>query len=219
MFDLAGTTVDDGGGAVLRCLVETAREYDLPGTPEELNDLMGLNKREVFGLLAERKLGRDSQEADGLANNALVSFADRIRAAYEKSLAPLPGVEDTFRFLRKRGIKVATDTGFDSEISNMIVERLDWPGRLVDVCVSSSDVPRGRPAPYMIFHAMSLLGVLDVHCVMKIGDSPSDLQEGWNAGCVEVIGVLSGAHTATSLGRVRHTRLIDSVADLPSLFA
>jgi len=55
--------------------------------------------------------------------------------------------------------------------------------------------------------------------VMKVGDSPTDMEEGFNAGCGEVVGVLSGAHTAASLGSYRHTRLIESVADLPALFA
>ncbi len=70
----------------------------------------------------------------------------------------------------------------------------------------------------MIFYAMERLGVLDVRQVMKLGDSPADLDEGSNAGCAEVIGVLSGAHTAVTLGAYRHTRLIQSVADLPALF-
>jgi phosphonatase-like hydrolase len=98
------------------------------------------------------------------------------------------------------------------------MERLNWPGRLIDLAVFSSDVSRGRPAPYMIYRAMEKLAVLDVRKVMKLGDSPADLEEGTNAGCGEVIGVLSGAHTATTLGAYRHTRLIQSVADLPALF-
>lgn len=53
---------------------------------------------------------------------------------------------------------------------------------------------------------------------IKVGGSPADLDEGMNAGCDEVIGVLSGAHTAQSLGRYRHTRLLPSIADLPALF-
>jgi phosphoglycolate phosphatase-like HAD superfamily hydrolase len=70
----------------------------------------------------------------------------------------------------------------------------------------------------MIFHAMERLDIQDVSQVMKIGDSPADLEEGFNAGCGEVIGVLSGAHTAATLGPCRHTRLLASVADLPALF-
>jgi phosphonatase-like hydrolase len=217
VFDLAGTTVQDDG-AVLRCLVETARAHDLPGTPDELNALMGLNKREVFGMLAARRYPAGSPEAEQIADKALETFIAQMSAAYDAHLAPIPGAEETFAFLRARGIKVATDTGFDATIGGLIMQRLDWPGRLIDLAVFSSDVMRGRPAPYMIFRAMERLGVLDVRQVMKVGDSPADLEEGANAGCGEVIGVLSGAHSAATLGPCRHTRLLQSVADLPALF-
>jgi len=218
VFDLAGTTVDDGG-MVLGCFVETVQAYDLQSTPAELNDLMGLNKREVLGMLAGRIYSPGSPEAEQLADDALASFIERMSAAYERNLAPIPGAEETFAFLRARGIKIATDTGFDATIGGLIMQRLQWPERLIDMAITSSDVPRGRPAPYMIFHIMEQLGILDVHQVMKVGDSPADMEEGFNAGCGEVVGVLSGAHTAVSLGSYRHTRLIESVADLPALFA
>jgi len=65
---------------------------------------------------------------------------------------------------------------------------------------------------------MERLDVHDVRRVMKVGDSPADLEEGSNAGCGEVIGVLSGAHSAATLGPCRHTRLLGSVADIPALF-
>jgi phosphonatase-like hydrolase len=218
VFDLAGTTIEDRGGVVLNCLVETARTFELPGTPDELNALMGMNKREVFGMLTAQLYPADETRAAKLADEVLADFIARMRAAYESYLAPMQGAEETFIFLRARGIKVATDTGFDAAIGELIMERLKWPGRLIDLAVYSSDVTRGRPAPYMVFRAMERLGVLDVRRVMKIGDSPADLEEGVNAGCGEVIGVLSGAHTATTLGAYPHTRLIQSVADLPALF-
>jgi phosphonatase-like hydrolase len=218
VFDLAGTTLDDRG-MVLECFVETIRAYDLPSTPEELNDKMGLNKREVLGMLAGRLYPPGSPEAEQLADRAMANFVERMSAAYERDLAPIPGAEDTFAFLRERGIKIATDTGFDATIGGLIMQRLKWTERLIDMAITSSEVPRGRPAPYMIFRIMEQLGIMDVQQVMKVGDSPADMEEGCNAGCGEVVGVLSGAHTATSLGAYRHTRLIESVADLPALFA
>jgi phosphonatase-like hydrolase len=217
VFDLAGTTVDDRG-MVLECFVETVRAYDLPSTPDELNDLMGLNKREVLGMLAGRRYSPGSPEAEQLADKSLAYFIEQMSAAYDRHLAPIPGAEETFAFLHARNIKIATDTGFDATIGGLIMERLKWPGRLIDMAITSSEVPRGRPAPYMIFHTMEHLGILDVHQVMKVGDSPADLEEGFNAGCGEVVGVLSGAHTATTLRTYYHTHLIESVADLPALF-
>ena len=39
VFDLARTTIDDSGGAVLCCLVEEVHAYDLSGSDEELEVL------------------------------------------------------------------------------------------------------------------------------------------------------------------------------------
>jgi len=218
VFDMAGTTVDDSGNRVLESLVMATRTDDLPGSPEELNALMGMNKLEVFRLLANRRLPDEAAEAEQLAQVSLATFIANMLASYEQHVAPIPGAEETFAFLRARGIKIAIDTGFDATIGGLIMRKLNWPGRLVDTVVFSSDVPRGRPAPYLIFRAMERLDILDVRKVIKLGDSPADLEEGYNAGCSEVIGVLSGAHTTATLSSHYHTRLIPSVADLPALF-
>ena len=79
------------------------------------------------------------------------------------------------------------------------------------------DVTTGRPAPYMIFHAMEALAVTDVARVLVAGDTPRDLQAGINSGAAYVVGVLSGASDADELGAHRHTHLLSSVAELPAL--
>ena len=83
--------------------------------------------------------------------------------------------------------------------------------------ISSSDVPQGRPAPFMIFRAMEAAGVPDVRQVINIGDTSLDLQAGTNAGVRGVVGVLTGAHGEARLQREPHTHIIASVGDLPVL--
>jgi beta-phosphoglucomutase-like phosphatase (HAD superfamily) len=97
-------------------------------------------------------------------------FADfnaQMHTIYQQNAAPIPGAEETFAFLRSRGIKIATDTGFDTDLGSVIMQRLNWPGRLIDLAVYSSDVRQGRPAPYMIFHAMEQLCVLGMLLVVR----------------------------------------------------
>ncbi len=59
--------------------------------------------------------------------------------------------------------------------------------------------------------------VSEVGRVLVAGDTPNDLAAGRNAGAGFVVGVLTGAATAAELGGHRHTHLLRSVADLPSL--
>ena len=70
---------------------------------------------------------------------------------------------------------------------------------LIDVTVTSDEVKRGRPQPDMVFKAMQELGLKDAKRVAKVGDTPSDLEEGVNAGCGAVIGVTAGSLNAPSV--------------------
>jgi len=77
-------------------------------------------------------------------------------------------------------------------------------------------VQEGRPAPYLIFHAMESTGVSSVHRVATVGDTAVDLRAAYNAGVRCNVGVLSGAHTREQLEREPHTQLLATVAELPN---
>jgi phosphoglycolate phosphatase len=70
----------------------------------------------------------------------------------------------------------------------------------------------------MIFRAMEATGVADVHAVLNVGDTVSDLQAAHNAGVAVSVGVLSGAHKREQLEREPYTHLLNSIADLPKLW-
>jgi len=70
---------------------------------------------------------------------------------------------------------------------------------MVDTWISAAQVSDGRPYPYMVHRLMEQAGVADVSSVAKFGDTVNDVKEGRNAGCGLVVGVLSGADTASQL--------------------
>ena len=88
----------------------------------------------------------------------------------------------------------------------------------LDVVVCNEDVPRGRPAPYMVFRAVEWTGCECVHRVAVVGDTVSDLQAADNAGVRWCIGVLSGAHSKIQLKSCPNSEIICSVKELPSIF-
>jgi phosphonatase-like hydrolase len=121
--------------------------------------------------------------------------------------------------LRKRGIRLALNTGFDRETTGLLLEALGWADGIVDAVVCGDDVTQGRPAPYLIFHAMEAAGVSDVRRVANVGDTILDLQAGYNAGVRWNVGVLSGAHHRQKLESAPHTHVIPSVAELISIWS
>jgi phosphonatase-like hydrolase len=229
MFDLSGTTVYDDTG-VRDCLFQAAQEYKLTTTKEEILYHMGTNKIHLYQFLIARQMGKKIEiedfekikdpETHALAIKVFDRYQEIMMDYYRKQLKPIPGAVDAFRWCHKHGIKVATDTGFHRMITDAIMDGLGWVrDGLVDLSVDVEHIPGeiGRPAPFMIFHAMTMLNIQSVHEVIKIGDTPADMLEGWNAGCRGVVGVLSGPRPVTDWGRYRHTHVIPSVADLPAL--
>lgn len=216
VLDMAGTTIDDGQ-AVYRVLEETVVAHGGAPSEADIARWHGAAKHEALrALLTPADGAPPTYEA--LA--AIVDdFRSRLAAAYaDRPPVPLPGIPEALDTLRRNGIRVALSTGFDRDIVGSLLAALGWEGdAMADAIVCGSDVRAGRPAPYMIFHAMEQLGIHDVGRVLVAGDTPRDLQAGTNAGAGLVVGVLSGAGTKEDLSAHAHTHLLPSVADLPSL--
>lgn len=213
IFDMAGTTVKDAGH-VADAFLNALREHGLEVTPEQLSRVRGASKREaVLHFIPE------GAERVRRAETVYNSFRERLARLYDAGgVEPIAGAEETFRRLKHRGIRVALNTGFDREITGLLLSALGWERGVVDAVVCGDDVRRGRPAPDLIFGAMEATGLKDARRVMNVGDTVLDLRAGQNA-CVRWnVGVLSGAHGPELLEREPHTHLIDSVASLNGLW-
>ncbi len=215
-FDIVGTLIEDTG-VIVRSFSQAFELKGIPASEEAIQQLRGAAKRDVIRHFVSERHGQNSH-ADDVVEEIYQTFKRMLEENYKNnSVKPIPGAEDTLDWLRGRGILIATTTGFYREVRDLILGKLGWDGSFFDCNLCSDDVPRGRPAPYMIFQCMSRLNVLDVNRVIAIGDTPLDMQAGCNAGCGGVIGVLTGAHGIETLGMTRHTHIIPSIASLPTL--
>jgi phosphonatase-like hydrolase len=210
IFDIAGTIITDRG-EVVHAFGSALKEHGIPYTDAELAEWKGTSKREVIW----RFVSRDGSAGDDRVEKIYADFRDILEQHYrDGGVEAIPGAAQTFAWLRERGVRIVTTTGFYREVTDLILERTGWRD-LFAANITSSDVSMGRPAPYMIFRAMEAAGVRSVQEVVNIGDTPLDLQAGTNAGVREVIGVLTGLHGRPRLEREPHTALLPSVAELP----
>lgn len=218
VFDIAGTTVHDGD-AVATCLRQALHAVAASAfTRDEVNEFMGISKRVAITHLLEKRLGR--RPHDALVAGVLQNFEGRMLDYYRTSpdVAEVDGAAAVFAGLREQGAKIALDTGFGRQIADVLLKRLGWlDSGMIDATVTIDEVAAGRPAPDMVYRAMEMTGVPDISRVVKVGDTPSDLHEGTNAGCGLVVGVTAGSHTAAQLRIHPHSALIESVRDLPAL--
>lgn len=214
VFDMAGTTVKDNDN------VHTAlqKAFDIEGIPvsrNEVNDVMGYPKPVAIRDLL--KLRGYPNPEEPFVQQIFKNFQEEMVNfyAHDPQVREIEGVSKLFALLRKHQIKVGIDTGFDRRIADTILKRLGWQEKgLIDVSITSDEVPRGRPYPDMIFRAMELTDVSFSEQVAKVGDTASDLQQGTAARCKYVVGVTTGAFTREALAREPHTHIIDQLSDL-----
>lgn len=216
VFDMAGTTIEHGD-QVLRAFETALKKNEVPATEGEIKDRMGASKREVIRFFVERCCG-GREVATKLVERVYSDFGQTLKEYYSNGGArPIAGAEETFDWLHSRGVKVALTTGFDRSVADTLLEAVGWESEIIDASVCSDEVVQGRPAPFLIFRAMERTEVVDTNQVIAVGDTVLDLQAGDNAGVRGVVGVLSGSHDLERLGKVRHTHILPSVADLPRL--
>ncbi|ABM06511.1 phosphonatase-like hydrolase [Pseudarthrobacter sp. PvP004] len=216
--DMAGTTIDEHGDvyvALARCVEETG----VTTTPEAVQEWMGADKVEAITALIQAGGGTADPAT---ISAAFVRFKELLVELYDANPpVALEGVEEAFRDLRSKGVKVALTTGFSRDVAEPLLERLGWSvhdDNLLDAVVCSDEVAAGRPAPHMIHRAMELTGVQDVRAVIAAGDTVNDLAAANNAG-VTAVGVLTGKLDREALAAHPHHHILDGVKDIPALLS
>jgi phosphonatase-like hydrolase len=216
VFDIAGTTLYDEN-YVHQSLIKAMSSFGYSISTEEANNVMGYPKPYAIKELLKIKENNSEKITEKLIDKIHSVFVQDMKAFYKTNsqVKPVMQAEETFILLKKMGIKIALDTGFSKEITDVIIERLQWKKNgLIDAYISSDEVEAGRPYPYMIHTLMSLFNISSAEEVAKVGDTISDLQEGNNAACKYVIGVTTGAYSKAQLQNHKHTHLIDNLLDV-----
>lgn len=206
VLDTGGTIIADQGD-VPEALEAAFAKHGVKVSPEDIAKWRGASKREIVRNFA----------GENLTEAIYADFNARLIEAYKK-VPPIAGVEAAFVKMRDTGLLLAATTGFDRQVASSIFQRLGWEKYFTAV-ITSDDVTLGRPAPYLIFHAMEKARVEKVSEVIAVGDTPLDLQAAANAGVRGAVGVLSGASKRERLEGEPHTDILGSVASLPELIS
>jgi len=221
IFDMAGTTIKDNR-EVENCFLEAVNQTDLTTTHDEINSMMGWSKLAVFEKLWKKELPKAfEQDLAKRIDYSYSVFKKILESHYLNSeIFATEGSVEIFKYLKERNIKIALTTGFYRKVTDIILHKLGWDeglnavhtgSQLINASISSDEVIAGRPAPYMIFRAMELCNITDVRKIIKIGDTPSDLAEGKNAGCKYSFGITNGTHSKRELEMYENDGLMENL--------
>ena len=211
ILDIGGTIIEDHG-EVPNAMHDALARHGVDVSFAEIGEWRGASKREMVRHFVELRKG----SADPSLVAAIYDqFVDQVNKAYTK-VRPIDGAEQAMSEMRSAGYLLATTTGFDRPVTEAILGRLGWKHFFV-ASITSDDVVDGRPAPYMLFHAMEAARVDNVAEAIAVGDTPLDIQAANNGGLASAIGVYSGAATEARLRKEKYSHILPSVASLPAL--
>ena len=216
VLDIAGTTVNDFG-LVQKAAMNTMKEkLAVDVTLDDANKVMGIPKKTAFEQLCSlHQVEVSAEQIDGL----VFHFNERLTTQYAEkgSIELMPHAGELFESIRACGSQVYLNTGFNRAIADVIVQNLNL-GNVLNGYIGSDEVMAGRPQPDMIRLAMKRSGVEYSHFVMKVGDTISDLYEGFSAGCAWNVGVLTGANTYEELRTAPYSQILSNLQPLLGYF-
>lgn len=193
--DLAGTTVDFGSCAPAGAFVALFERHGIEVTSADARGPMGIHKKDhIQAMLEMPHVAQQWSRVHGqpwTPNDLEMlyqAFIPMQLEALPKYGDVIPGVVETVSELRSRGIPVAVNTGYNREMLGVVLRKAHEGGFVPDAAACAADVPKGRPAPWMIFRLMEELDVYPPRAVVKIGDTIADIEAGLNAG-VWTVGV------------------------------
>lgn len=213
VFDMAGTTINEDNivyKTLLKVVLKNGVQTDLPTVLQ-----IGAGKEKYQAI-------KDIIDYAGFAcSNALInqmfqSFLIELENAYDTfEISAMPDAAFVFNSLRKAGVKVVLNTGYNRKTAESLLTKVGWEvGRDIDLLVTASDVKKNRPYPDMILLAKAQLGIPESGKLIKIGDSCIDIEEGIQAKCTFNIGITTGAQTEEQLKSATPNYIIHDLKSL-----
>ncbi len=206
LLDWAGTTMDHGCMAPAVVFVDVFKRQGVPITVEEARAPMGAAKKTHIQRITElptvgrrwrEKHGRDPNEKDIAAMfAAFVPLQVKVLSDYSQLI---PGALKIVAALRERGYKIGSTTGYSTEMMAVNLRDAKRQGYEPDSTVCASDVPEGRPFPFMCLANVIKLGVSPVESCVKIDDTRPGIEEGLNAGMWTIGLAMSGNEIGLAL--------------------
>ena len=189
VLDWAGTTMDYGCYAPAVVFIEVYKRQGIEISMAQARTPMGLHKRDHIKAISqmeevaqawEEQHGRSVTEQD--IDAMFAAFQPLQMAVLAEYADLIPGTLEAVAALRERGIIIGSTTGYFSEAMELLKGEATSRGYTPDSSVCATEVPAGRPQPWMVLKNMFNTGIYPPEAVVKVGDTKPDISEGLNAG-------------------------------------
>ena len=187
LLDWAGTTMDYGCFAPAVVFVAVYEKYGVPISVEQARVPMGAHKRVHIQQISQMEdVAQRWEDVHGhrpTEQDVDKMFADFIPMQLEvlADYADLiPGTVEMVAALRKMGMKIGSTTGYTGEMMGLLQKEAADRGYVPDTSCCATQVPAGRPEPWMCIQNAMDLQVYPMEAIVKVGDTLPDIWEGLN---------------------------------------
>ncbi|HLY20564.1 MAG TPA: phosphonoacetaldehyde hydrolase [Bryobacteraceae bacterium] len=180
IFDWAGTTVDHGSLAPVRTLQKLFASRGIQVSEEEARRDMGVHKKDHIRAILRAKSGSPPAEAE--VEDLFTAFIPMQMDCLAAYSTVIPGVPEITADLRARGIRIGSTTGYTRPMLDLLLDTAARQGYAPDCALCPDDTIAGRPFPWMCYLNAIRLRAYPMHTMVKVGDTISDIQEGFSAG-------------------------------------
>lgn len=199
ILDWAGTTVDFGSFAPTAAFIRLFAQQGVTISAAQARTGMGLMKKDhlrtILALADVRASWHTVHQAypdDATIDAMYADFELRQIESIGDYATPIPGLLETVAFIRKHGWKIGATTGYTRPMMAALLPAAQRHGYTPDAWVTPTDVPAGRPYPWMCYQQAIQLETFPLATMVKVGDTLVDVEEGLNAGMWTVGVSLSG---------------------------
>ena len=189
ILDWAGTVIDYGCMGPAAVFIDSFAKFGIAVTVAEARQFMGLAKRAHIAAICnldsvkkqwQERHGRTPDEST--VNDVYTITEPMMIKAVEHHSELIPGALETVEGWQRRGFRIGSSTGYTKPMMVVVEKIARSQGYAPDCVVCASDVPAGRPYPWMAYLNLIRLQIHPPYACVKIGDTISDIEEGLNAG-------------------------------------
>lgn len=195
IVDGAGTLFDPGSvipvyafqGSFKNALMENGKPYGIEVSFSTVMEDVGIDKLEHLQLILKKQEVLEQfsklynrQPTDEDVKRIYSVFDEQLIASAPKT-EEIEGVKEAVYRLRYSGIPLIMTTGYYRNMVDATRKKLTWLDDVLAVSFTSSDVKKGRPAPFMIYRALEEALIKNAAYAVNVGDTKADTVSADNA--------------------------------------
>jgi phosphonoacetaldehyde hydrolase len=188
IFDTVGVLVDCGCLHHNKAIANIFKMRNIELKESLIRNFNGLTlKDQLKKIVTDRRVLNDWKKIYGNKPNdedlamLLQDLINRIAASIPEKDYIIDSYKKKFNKLNNKGYKIALTCEYPPALASLIFDKLQKDGFKFSQSITINDTMVGAPFPWMCYMSAIKLNVFPLNAIIRVGDSPYNIEEGINA--------------------------------------